>query len=98
MRAQGIVAVAMAVLSSAGAASAEPATTFEGSCQLSGELRFAQPLGNEPRPTTFTDTAAGTCTGSLNGTAVEEVPMTNRASGSGTLSCVAGHLTTTDTL
>jgi hypothetical protein len=98
MRAQGILAVATVVLGVAGAAGAAQATTFEGSCRLSGELTFAQPLGNDLRPTTFADTAAGTCTGTLNGAAVRDVPVTNRASGSGMLSCLAGQISTTDTL
>jgi hypothetical protein len=98
MRAAGVVIVAMLALGAAGAPGAAQATTFEGSCQLSGELTFAQPLGNDLRPTTFTDRAAGTCTGTLDGAAVDDVPVTNRASGSGTLSCLAGQITTTDTL
>jgi hypothetical protein len=101
MRARGIVGVAAAALAwmaCVGTAAAAAANTFEGSCNLTGELRFAEPLGNELRSTTFTDSAVGVCTGTLNGAAVEDVPVTNRASGSGTLSCLAGHVTTTDRL
>jgi hypothetical protein len=97
----GLVAIAAAGL--APAASAHPVragavSTFDGACRLTGELKFREPLGNEPRATTFTDTATGTCTGTLNGGFVNDVPVANRASGSGTLGCLAGHATTTDLL
>lgn len=101
MRSGGIVGVAVAALAwmgFAGTASAARANTFDGSCRLSGQLTFAQPLGDDLRPTTFTDTAAGACTGTLNGAAVEEVPVTNQATGSGMFSCLAGSATTADTL
>jgi hypothetical protein len=71
---------------------------FDGTCQLSGELVFAEPLGNELRTTTFTDTAAGTCSGTLNGVPREAIPVVNSVSGSATLSCLAGHAMSADTL
>jgi hypothetical protein len=74
------------------------ANTFDGSCRLSGEFRFAEPIGNEPRTVSFTDTATGTCTGTLNGVHRESVPVVNRVSGSGSLSCLADHTSTADTL
>ena len=96
----GFVAIAATGLPvpSAPPARADARNTFDGTCRLSGELRFREPLGNEPRATTFTDTATGTCTGTLNGGFVNDVPVANRASGSGTLGCLAGHATTTDLL
>jgi hypothetical protein len=74
------------------------ANAFDGTCTLSGELTFDEPLGNELRDTTFTDAAAGTCTGTLNGAPVDDVPVVNDVSGSGTVSCVAGHALSHDTL
>jgi hypothetical protein len=90
--------VAIAVATPAHVAHAATPNTFEGTCRLAGELRFAEPLGNDLRETTFTDDAAGTCSGTLNGAAIVDAPVVNHASGSGTLSCLAGHATTADTL
>jgi hypothetical protein len=93
----GLMAVAAAWVMPAAAAVKGP-NSFEGTCWLSGELVFDQPLGNELRTTTFTDTASGTCNGSLNGVAGESIPVVNAVSGSGTLSCLAGETMTDDTL
>jgi hypothetical protein len=105
MRAGVKIAVGAAVavsLVSAGwtvsATAAQGPNSFEGTCKLSGELVFDQPLGNELRTTTFTDTASGTCSGTLNGVPQENIPVVNKVSGSGTLSCVAGETMTDDTL
>ena len=105
MRARMMIAVgALAVsLVSAGwgtasAPAAQGPNSFEGTCRLSGEFVFDQPLGNELRTTTFTDTASGTCSGILNGVTRENIPVVNNVSGSGTLSCIAGDTTTDDTL
>src|SRR5205809_7564429 len=80
------------------AIAAKGPNTFEGTCTLSGELVFDQPLGNELRTTTFTDTASGTCSGTLNGVPEDSIPVVNSVSGSGTLSCIAGSTTTEDPL
>jgi hypothetical protein len=106
MRSRAIVAlgavVAVSVLSAgwgaAAASAAKGPNTFDGTCSLSGELVFDQPLGNELRTTTFTDTASGTCSGTLNGVSGDSIPVTNSVTGSGTLSCLAGQTTTDDTL
>jgi hypothetical protein len=74
------------------------ANTFEGTCRLRGELRFDQPLGNAPTTTTFTDSAAGTCSGTLNGTEREDMPVRNVVSGAGTLSCAGGRALSHDML
>jgi hypothetical protein len=80
------------------ATAAKGPNTFEGTCRLSGELVFDEPLGNELRTTTFTDSASGTCSGILNGVPGENIPVVNSVSGSGTLSCLAGETMTDDTL
>jgi hypothetical protein len=72
--------------------------SFDGSCKLSGELRFDTPVNSEPREVTFTDTARGTCTGSLNGAPQREIPVVNLVKGAGTLSCAGGLTMTSDTL
>src|SRR3954447_19820054 len=93
--------VAVSVVSAGwGATSASAAkgpNSFDGTCRLSGELVFAQPLGNDLRTTTFTDTASGTCSGTLNGVPGDDIPVVNSVTGSGTLSCVAGTTSTDDT-
>jgi len=97
-------AVLAALVSAAGgatAAYARPArspNTFDGTCKLSGELAFEQPLGNLPRAITFTDEAAGTCTGALNGMPVQDAPVVNHVRGSATASCLAGRSLSHDTL
>ena len=105
MRIRAIIGVAVAagsvVLATWGIAPAQAAqgpNTFEGSCRLTGELTFAEPLGNELRTTSFTDTAAGTCSGTLNGVPGDAIPVVNSVTGSGTFSCLAGHATSADTL
>jgi len=98
----GLAALAVAVVSgtwgSVSASAARAPNVFEGTCTLSGQLVFDQPLGNDLRTTTFTDTASGTCNGTLNGVYGDNIPVVNTVSGSGTLSCVAGTTTTDDTL
>lgn len=95
-----LTVMAFCLASAWGAPPAQSAKSnaFEGTCRLSGELRFAEPLGNELRTTTFTDSAAGVCSGTLNGVSRDAIPVVNNATGSGTLSCLAGHATTADTL
>ena len=80
------------------ASAAKGPNTFEGTCELSGELVFSEPLGNELRTTTFTDTASGTCSGTLNGVLADSIPVVNNVTGTGTLSCLAGETTSDDTL
>jgi hypothetical protein len=89
------LAVTAATLSASPAAAA--ADTMEGTCTLSGQFKFDEPLGNTPRETGFRDRASGTCTGTLNGVAQQNVPVVLRARGSGTLSCLAAHTTSSGT-
>jgi hypothetical protein len=101
MRASGILAgvVAAILLGAAPAAQAAPRVhTFDGECRMSGELTFDNPLGADPHATAFGDTASGTCTGTLDGVPLYDTPVSNRASGSGTLSCFAGYAATSDML
>jgi hypothetical protein len=104
MRARTIITAAVAgcLASASWGIAAAPATTspntFDGTCRLSGELTFAEPLGNELRTTTFTDTAAGTCSGTLNGVSRDAIRVVNSVSGTATLSCAAGHASSADTL
>jgi hypothetical protein len=90
-----LVAAAAAFL---GTSPALAANTLEGTCTLSGELAFDPPLGNDLRPTNLRDEASGACTGTLNGVPQQDAPVVIRAKGSGTLSCLDGHTTTTGTL
>jgi hypothetical protein len=92
----GLVLFAIGPAPAANAARAP--NTFEGTCTLSGELVFDPPLSNELQTVRFTDTASGTCDGTLNGVPGTDIPVVNRVSGSGTLSCAAGETTSDDTL
>jgi hypothetical protein len=96
MRAFGrFVATAAAVIAAL-AASTEvaAATTFDGTCALSGMFRFDPPLGLEPRHTALTDRAAGACTGTVDGVHRVDAPVRLEARGTGTLSCFAGTAST----
>jgi hypothetical protein len=104
MRARTIICVAVVAVSvsagwgAASAGAAKGPNAFEGTCRLSGVLVFDQPLGNELRTTTFSDTASGTCSGTLNGVPGDSIPVVNSVTGEGTLSCLAGETMTDDTL
>jgi len=74
------------------------ANSFDGTCRLSGAFRFDTPVDNQMRERTFTDTAAGTCTGSLNGGPEREHEVVNSVRGSGMLSCAGGETMSADTL
>jgi hypothetical protein len=87
-----VLALALAAVSLP-ASPAAAANTLEGTCRLSGQFKFDEPLGNELRRTGFRDRASGTCTGTLNGVPVDDAPVVLRATGSGTVSCLAGHTT-----
>jgi hypothetical protein len=79
-------------------ADATTGNSFEGTCQLTGDIILDSPLSPELRPTTFTGTGTGTCTGSLNGGPSEAHSTVNQISGIGTLSCAGGHTLTDDVL
>lgn len=96
-RATLIIGLALAAAAAA-ASPAAAANSLEGTCSLSGQLDFDQPLGNQPRETSFRDQASGTCTGTLNGVPAQNVPVVLRAKGSGTVSCLAAHTTSTGML
>jgi hypothetical protein len=89
-----MLAVAAATLSPSSAAAAN---IMDGTCMMSGQFRFDEPLANELRETGFKDRASGTCTGTLNGVAERDMPVVLRARGSGSLSCLAGHTTSAGT-
>jgi hypothetical protein len=88
-------AIGLAILCPTSAAATD---RFDGTCKLTGELRFDKPLGNQPRVTGFRDRAAGSCSGELNGSDRENLPVELRATGSGTLGCLAGQATSSGTL
>jgi hypothetical protein len=67
--------------------------TAEGTCHMTGVIRFADPVGFEPEQTTFTDYAGATCTGTVNGVFMENERAYLRAAGGGLLSCGANRVT-----
>jgi hypothetical protein len=88
------LAVAAASLTGAATVAAESIpNTVEGTCTISGQLTFDRPLGNAPHETGFRDRASGTCSGTLNGVPQQGAPVLIRGRGSGTVSCLAGHTT-----
>ena len=72
--------------------------TWDGTCQLKGVLHFDEPIGNQLRPTTFTDQASGTCSGTLDGKPITNLPTSNNVNGLGVLSCAGGHALSSDFL
>jgi hypothetical protein len=94
----GVALTIFFALAAAPALGAKRPNRFEGTCHMSGEVRFGTPLGNLPRATTFTDSATGACTGTLNGEPMNDLPFVNSVSGSGFLSCAGGRTSTHDTL
>jgi hypothetical protein len=85
------------------AASASAITSFNGQCDLSGTSAFAPALAVTPLERGYDFAGTGTCTGTLDGTAVDGAAVSATVSGSGTLSCLgssssggAGVLTFTD--
>jgi hypothetical protein len=93
----GLIAALALTAATLPASTAAAANTMEGTCTLSGQFSFDEPLGNTTRETGFRDRASGTCTGTLNGIAQQNVPVTLRAKGSGTLSCLAAHTSSSGT-
>jgi hypothetical protein len=91
-RSEVLVAAAISVLAFPAIAKGET-NTFEGTCSMTGQLRFDQPLGTAPISTGFTDRASGTCGGALNGDPLGDARAEIHGKGSGTLSCFAGHST-----
>jgi polyvinyl alcohol dehydrogenase (cytochrome) len=57
--------------------SAAPASTFSGSCQLSGTVDFNPPLTNSPQAVDQTARATGTCSGTFTDTAGRDHQLSN---------------------
>jgi hypothetical protein len=98
VRRAGLVAALVMAAATLPASSAAAANTVEGTCTLSGQLNFDPPLGNELRDAAFRDYASGACSGTLNGVPQGNAPVVIRANGSGTVSCLGGHTTSSGTL
>ncbi|HEX8067268.1 MAG TPA: hypothetical protein VF520_12185 [Thermoleophilaceae bacterium] len=85
------VALAVLVAAFAAAAYAAPANatvTFEGVCEWDGEAWFGVPLRFVPQDMDWGfDSAAGTCTGLVNGQLLEDTPVTAEVDGQGSISC-----------
>jgi len=96
--AAALAATAAACATSAPASAAGAASTWSGTCHLSGHFTFDQPLGVVPRATTFDDYEAGTCDGVLDGVAQRGVGIVLRSEGVGVLGCAAGHSTAAGTI
>ena len=69
-----------------------------GTCHMTGRITFADSVGSEPEHTTFTDFAAGTGTGTVNGRFMANERTFLRAAGGGLLSCGANRVTDPGTM
>lgn len=91
-RARLALVVAVATLSAL-PAQAAGATTWDGRCEIEGTSTFAEPFGGLPEPGTYTDSGTGSCTGELDGVAVEDAPILLEATGEGISGCLGGRST-----
>lgn len=69
-------------------------TTFDGSCELSGTVRFKPPMTNEPQSGRVKGRLRGECTGTLTGRkgtrSIDGKRVKSRVHSSGLESCTAG--------
>jgi hypothetical protein len=84
-----VVALALGAFLIVPVASAN-AATFAGACTVSGNANFGPSgLKATPQNLTYTFNSTGSCTGTLDGAAIVQAPVSANATGSGTLSCAA---------
>jgi hypothetical protein len=90
-RISGAVALAIILSASLGDAPAlaAPAAThrLDGECSLSGQITFERPIGTAPGQVDYSDSSAGTCTGTIDGVYRQNTPVLFRAAGSGMIGC-----------
>jgi hypothetical protein len=67
--------------------------SFAGSCAFSGDVTFEPPASNTPQPLEYGYEASGTCTGTLDGREVSEVPVEVSQAGRSYGSCSGAHTT-----
>jgi|tagenome__1003787_1003787.scaffolds.fasta_scaffold20987629_4 hypothetical protein len=85
------LAAAVTLLLAGGAGAQRAPSSFDGSCELDGVLRFGTAIGNSPTQSTWAVDAAGPCSGTLNGRSVADDPVTTHFVGTGNLSCTASY-------
>jgi hypothetical protein len=90
-----IAALLMALPSSAVAGQGGRASTFEGSCQFAGTVRFQPPLTEEAQPARGSARASGPCTGTFTDRRgrtheLDGDPVTYMAANRGSMSCGGG--------
>lgn len=86
---------AILIISAAAFAPAAHATSFDGSCDFSGTVRFDPPMTTTPQPVAQSADAPGTCSGTLvdrrRSDKLNAAPATYRARSSGdAVSCAFG--------
>jgi hypothetical protein len=69
------------------------ADSFDGSCSLQGDVAFTPPATNTQTPLVYTYDASGTCTGTLDGRTVSDVPVKLHHSGPVDGSCLRARTT-----
>jgi hypothetical protein len=82
----------MSLPATSSAAQSDGDDTASGTCHMTGEITFKDPIGLEPEYTAFTDYAEGTCTGTVNGEYMANERAYMRGRGDGLLSCAANRV------
>ena len=87
----GVIAAAHGVLRKqllAPPRAGEQLTSYDGTCSVQGDVTFTPPAGDQQRPTVYSYTATGTCTGTLNGRSLNNAPIKLHQSGHADASCM----------
>jgi hypothetical protein len=82
----------MSLPATASAAQSDGDDTVSGTCHMTGEIVFKEGVGLEPEEVTFTNSAEGTCTGTVNGEYMANERVYLKGSGGGVLSCGANRV------
>jgi hypothetical protein len=82
----------MGLPASASAAQSDGDDTVSGTCHMTGEITFKQGVGLEPEDVTFTNSAEGLCTGTVNGEYMANERVYMKGTGGGVLSCGANRV------
>src|SRR3954454_9636994 len=93
--ATAVAAAAMALGFAATSGAASGTTdSFSGSCSTQGTVTFSPPIKAQPQQLlTVVYTATGTCSGTLNGKSISNMPITLQHSGQANASCMHAETT-----
>ena len=88
-----VAVMAISVWASASSAARKKTTTFEGSCALKGTVLFDPGATMVPQPLRYEFNGEGMCTGTLDGTEINDVPVSAHQHGRSEGSCAEAHTT-----